>query len=108
MGVPGGLWRHPSPGRRDSARAHPPAGAAGAAAAQNEEAEKQILRAAQALQGKITTSLAALNTTLSMKQAQEILERMTKEGHAVMNVTGEGIIEFEFPEFLPHRQIRSP
>jgi len=33
---------------------------------------------------------------------------MTKEGHAVMNVTGEGIIEFEFPEFLPHRQIRSP
>jgi hypothetical protein len=82
-----------------------PASAAAAAAPQ-EDAEKQILRAAQALQGKITTNLAALNTTLSMKQAQEILERMTKEGHAVMNVTSEGIIEFEFPEFLPRREIR--
>jgi hypothetical protein len=72
------------------------------------EAEKQILRAAQALQGKITAPLAALNTILTIKQAQEILERMTKEGYAVMNVTNEGIIEFEFPGFLPQRPITTP
>ncbi len=72
-----------------------------------EDPEKQVLRAAQSLQGRITTNLAALNTTLSVKQAQEILERMAKEGHAVMNVTSEGLIEFEFPEFLPRRQFPS-
>ncbi len=72
------------------------------------DAEKEILRAAQGLQGRITAPQAALNTSLSIKEAQEMLERMTKEGHAVMNVTPDGIIEFQFPEFLPRTGSGSP
>ncbi len=65
------------------------------------DVEKQILRAAQEQKGKLTAATAALNTSLTLKEAQSILEKMTKEGHAVMNVTREGTLEFEFPEFLP-------
>ena len=65
------------------------------------DVEKQILRAAQEAKGKLTAATAALNTSLSLKEAQSLLEKMTKEGHAVMNVTREGTLEFEFPEFLP-------
>jgi hypothetical protein len=64
-------------------------------------AEKQILRAAHEANGRLTASIAALKTNLTIKEAQGILERMTKEGHAVMNVTNDGLVEFEFPGFLP-------
>jgi hypothetical protein len=65
------------------------------------DSEKQILRAAHEAGGRLTASAAALKTSLTIKEAQGILERMAKEGHAVMNVTREGLVEFEFPEFLP-------
>jgi hypothetical protein len=65
------------------------------------ETEKQILRAAQEQGGRLTAATAALRTSLTMKEAQSILEEMTKHGHAVMKVTEEGVLEFEFPEFLP-------
>jgi hypothetical protein len=65
------------------------------------DAEKQILRAAHEANGRLTASIAALKTNLTIKEAQGILERMTREGHAVMNVTNEGLVVFEFPEFLP-------
>ncbi len=65
------------------------------------DAEKQILRAAHEGNGRLTASIAALKTNLSIKEAQRILENMTREGHAVMNVTKDGFVEFEFPEFLP-------
>jgi hypothetical protein len=65
------------------------------------DAEKQILRAAHEGNGRLTASIAALKTNLTIKEAQNILENMTREGHAVMNVTKDGFVEFEFPEFLP-------
>jgi hypothetical protein len=72
------------------------------------EAEKQILRAAEEQKGRITPAKAALRTSLTIKEAQGLLERMAKEGHAVMNVTRDGLIEFEFPEFLPSRKNLTP
>ncbi len=69
------------------------------------ETEKQILRIAREQNGKVTASLAALGTNLTIKEAEGVLERMAREGHAVMNVTSDGRLVFEFPEFLP--QLRS-
>ncbi len=65
------------------------------------EAEKEILRAARDNGGRLTAAAAALSSSLSIAEAKAMLEEMTKHGHAVMRVTNDGIIEFEFPEFLP-------
>lgn len=65
------------------------------------ETERKILRAAHDGAGRLTAASAALTTDLPLKSAQEMLERLVKEGHAVMNVLDSGVIEFQFPEFLP-------
>ncbi len=65
------------------------------------EIERQILQAAHDQRGRITVAGAALHARLPMTEASRILERMAKEGHAVMNVTSSGTIEYEFPDFLP-------
>jgi hypothetical protein len=65
------------------------------------ETEKQILRAAREQKGRLTASIAALSTNLTISEAQGALEKMAKEGYAVMNVTNDGRLEFEFPEFVP-------
>lgn len=64
-------------------------------------AEKQILRMAREKNGRLTAASAAPETSLTMKEAEELLTRMAKEGHALMRVLDNGVIEFEFPEFLP-------
>ena len=65
------------------------------------DAEKQVLRVAEQQRGKLTAATTALRTNLTIGEVQDILERMAKNGHAVMSVTSEGIVEFEFPEFFP-------
>jgi hypothetical protein len=62
--------------------------------------EKEILRAAFEQKGKLTAAGAALKTNLTIQAAQELLEKMTKNGHAAMKITNSGTIVFEFPEFL--------
>ena len=66
--------------------------------------EKQILQAAHDQNGRLTAAGAALRTNLSIQEASKLLERMTKEGYAVMNVTSSGTIEYEFPDFLPEEE----
>ncbi len=63
--------------------------------------EKQILQAAHDQKGRLTAAGAALRTNLSIQEASKLLERMTKEGYASMNVTSSGTIEYEFTDFLP-------
>ncbi|MBN2352694.1 MAG: hypothetical protein JXD23_09025 [Spirochaetales bacterium] len=65
------------------------------------EIERQILQAAHDQRGRLTVAGAALRARLPMTEAARILERMAKDGHAVMNVTSSGTIEYEFPDFLP-------
>jgi hypothetical protein len=68
------------------------------------DAEKLVLGVAEQQRGKLTAATTALRTGLTIREVQEILERMTKNGHAVVNVTSEGILEFEFPEFRPRSE----
>lgn len=65
------------------------------------EAERVILKAAQEMNGRVTPAAVALRSSLTIKEAQGALEQLAREGHASMNVTSEGVIEFQFPSFLP-------
>jgi hypothetical protein len=65
------------------------------------DSEKKILQAAVRQNGRLTAMGAALETDLTLQEAQAALEKMAKNGHAVMTVSEKGLIEFEFPEFLP-------
>ncbi|HEQ71587.1 MAG TPA: hypothetical protein ENN69_03780 [Spirochaetia bacterium] len=64
--------------------------------------ERQILKAAHERHGRLTAAGAALATDLSIQEAQTVLEKMVKDGHASMDVTANGTIEYEFRDFLPH------
>ncbi len=68
------------------------------------DTEHRLLQAAHDGAGRLTAASAALSTGLPLKSTQEMLERLVKEGHAVMNVLDSGVIEFQFPEFLPPSQ----
>jgi hypothetical protein len=62
--------------------------------------EKQILHTAREEKGLVTPALVALKTSLSIAQAEQLLEKMARQGHAVMHVSDQGRIEYEFPEFV--------
>jgi predicted transcriptional regulator len=70
------------------------------------ELERQILQAAHDQKGRLTVAGAALRANLPIQEASRILERLAKDGHAVMNVTSSGTIEYEFPDFLPDAERR--
>jgi hypothetical protein len=63
--------------------------------------EKQILRTAKEERGIVTPALVALKTSLSIAQAEQQLEKLARQGHAVMHVSDQGRVEYEFPEFSP-------
>jgi predicted transcriptional regulator len=64
-------------------------------------AEKEILKIAKNQQGKVTPTMVALKSQLSVEEAEQILEKMAKKGYAEMHVTESGRVEYQFPEFLP-------
>ncbi len=55
--------------------------------------EKQVLQTAKEEKGKVTPALVALETSLSITQAEQILEKMAKKGYVVMHVKDDGRIE---------------
>ncbi len=63
-------------------------------------AEKEILRIAREKGGRVTPTMIALESYLSIEMAEKILENIAKKGYATMQVTEDGRIEYEFPEFL--------
>ena len=62
-------------------------------------AEKEILQVAKEERGTVTPALAALHTSLTTEEAEEILQKFVKKGYAMMEVTSDGRVEYEFPEF---------
>ena len=62
-------------------------------------AEKEILQLAKSEGGTVTPALAALHTSLSTEEAEEILQSFVKKNYAIMQVTDDGRVEYEFPEF---------
>lgn len=61
---------------------------------------KEILRVAQTHNGKVTPALVSLNSSLSLEDAERLLQELSSKGYASMNVTESGRIEYEFPEFF--------
>lgn len=57
-----------------------------------------ILRVAQAHGGKVTPTLVALNSNLTLDEADEALGAMASKGFAEMNIKDSGTIEYFFPE----------
>jgi len=63
------------------------------------EQTKQILRVAQSNNGKVTPAIVTLNSSVSLEEAERILQELSSKGYATMTVTDSGHIEYEFPEF---------
>ena len=62
-------------------------------------AEKEILQLAKSEGGTVTPALVALHTSLTTEKAEAILQSFVKKSYAVMQVTDDGRVEYEFPEF---------
>ena len=68
--------------------------------AQQEAAdEKEVLIVARDSGGVVTPATVALKSNLTTKQSEEILQRLVSLGHAAVEVTQEGTVEYRFPEF---------
>jgi hypothetical protein len=63
--------------------------------------EKTVLRVARDKGGRVTPSLVALESDLSVEDAEKALDDLAKKGHASIIVREDGRIEYEFIEFLP-------
>lgn len=63
--------------------------------------EHEVLRIARAQRGRITASVVAVESALSIAEAERILDRLARTGHATLAVTDDGRVEYEFREFLP-------
>ena len=63
--------------------------------------EHEVLRIARAQGGRITASVVAVESSLSLAEAEEALDGMARRGHATIAVTDDGRVEYEFREFLP-------
>jgi hypothetical protein len=69
-------------------------------AEQQAEAERSILRIARQGRGVVTPALVAIESDVSLEEADKILQAMTAKGHATMQVRDDGRIEYEFREFM--------
>jgi hypothetical protein len=63
-------------------------------------ASKEILKVAEEEKGKVTPTMIALKTDLTLEQAEKILEKMVSKGYAQMDVTNSGKIEYTFVDLL--------
>ena len=63
-------------------------------------AEKVVLRLAKDQNGIITPAMIALSTELTIEQAEKMLEKLAGKGYASMQVTEDGRVQYEFPEFI--------
>jgi hypothetical protein len=62
--------------------------------------EREILSIAKRENGKVTPAIVALNSDISLDEAERALENMAKRGYATMDVSDSGTVEYLFPEFL--------
>ena len=62
--------------------------------------ERAILSAAKEANGRVTPTIIALNSNVSLQDAEKALEDMVKRGYAGMDVRDNGTVEYIFSEFL--------
>ena len=65
------------------------------------EREKEILRLAKGQNGILTPTVAALHTSLSIEEAEQLLNDLSSRGYVRVDVDDEGNLRYCFPEFLP-------
>ena len=61
--------------------------------------EKEVLKIAQMENGTVTPSLIALKSSLTIERAEEVLQKLAARGYTSMEVTEDGRVQYEFPEF---------
>ena len=69
--------------------------------------EHEVLRIARAQGGRVTASVVAVESSLSLAEAEKVLDGMARGGHATVAVTDDGRVEYEFREFRPPAAPRS-
>ena len=62
--------------------------------------ESRIFRAAYKQKGRLTVSDIVLETDLSIKEAEEVLNGMVDGTHVRMEVLDSGLVVYEFPEII--------
>ena len=63
--------------------------------------QTEVLKIARRQSGRVTPALVAVDTALSVAEAERALDEMVRGGHAGMVVADDGRVEYEFREFLP-------
>ena len=69
--------------------------------AQAPDPQTEVLKIARLQGGRLTPALVAVDTTLSVQEAERTLDEMVRGGYATMAVSDDGRVEYEFREFLP-------
>lgn len=80
--------------RRVRSAPHPPAPVA-------PDPQTAVLKIARRQSGRVTPALVAVDTPLTVEEAERALDEMVRGGHAAMVVADDGRVEYEFREFLP-------
>lgn len=65
-----------------------------------EQMEREVLQIARDRGGVVTPSLVALETSLSIAEAEQVLGDLASRGHAGIEVRADGRIEYEFADFM--------
>jgi hypothetical protein len=66
----------------------------------SETRERTVLRLARSESGRLTPAIVAVNSELTLDDAEKQLREFADKGYAELNVTDDGRIEYLFPEFL--------
>lgn len=77
-------------------------------AARSQMKERTVLRLAKAETGRLTPAVVAVNSELTLDDAEAQLREFADKGYAELNVTEDGRIEYVFPEFLPKPELEPP
>ena len=68
--------------------------------ARSRSIEGRIFRAALKHAGRLTISDIVLETDLSIREAEEVINGMVDSTHVRMEVADDGLVVYEFPEIL--------
>lgn len=72
--------------------------------AKERKSEKEILRCAQRHGGRVTAPQVAMETSLSLDEAKEYLDRMSDRGHVGISVSEGGALIYEFYELADEQE----
>ena len=63
--------------------------------------QTEVLKIARREGGRVTPALVAVDSHLSVEEAERTLDEMVRGGYATMAVADDGRVEYEFREFRP-------